>query len=70
MFCSAAMVRCVEMVAEEEDDDEYAKLVRRMNPPRYDHLFSSSLTWQVGVASLGLRRLDLLTVLLPPPVLF
>lgn len=34
MFCSAAMVRCVEMVAEEEDDDEYAKLVRRMNPPR------------------------------------
>ncbi|CAO2207399.1 unnamed protein product [Urochloa humidicola] len=28
------MVRCAEMVAEEEDDDEYAKLVRRMNPPR------------------------------------
>ncbi|PUZ52400.1 hypothetical protein GQ55_6G266800 [Panicum hallii var. hallii] len=29
------MVRCGEMVAaEEEDDDEYAKLVRRMNPPR------------------------------------
>ncbi|CAO2162605.1 unnamed protein product [Urochloa humidicola] len=28
------MVRCVEMVPEEEDDDEYAKLVRRMNTPR------------------------------------
>ncbi|PAN36395.1 hypothetical protein PAHAL_6G278600 [Panicum hallii] len=29
------MVRCGDMVAaEEEDDDEYAKLVRRMNPPR------------------------------------
>ena len=31
----AAMLRCGETVAEEEDDDEYAKLVRRMNPPRY-----------------------------------
>jgi len=29
------MLRCGETVAEEEDDDEYAKLVRRMNPPRY-----------------------------------
>ncbi|CAO2192259.1 unnamed protein product [Urochloa humidicola] len=28
------MARCVEMVPEEEDDDEYAKLVRRMNTPR------------------------------------
>jgi len=29
----AAMARWAEMV--EEDDDEYAKLDRRMNPPRY-----------------------------------
>ncbi|CAL4999939.1 unnamed protein product [Urochloa decumbens] len=28
------MVRCLETGAEEEEDDEYAKLVRRMNPPR------------------------------------
>jgi len=33
----AAMARWGEM--EEEDDDEYAKLVRRMNPPRYTYTY-------------------------------
>ena len=55
------MLRCGETVAEEEDDDEYAKLVRRMNPPRYVHV-----RWQhrlaAGAASLGARRLNLLAV--------
>ena len=38
----AAMARWAEMV-EEDDDDEYAKLVRRMNPPRYTYTHCSCM---------------------------
>lgn len=34
----ATMARWAEMV-EEEEDDEYAKLVRGMNPPRYIYIY-------------------------------
>lgn len=43
------MVRCSEVEADE--DDEYAKLVRRMNPPRYAEKSIACSWWWRSMSS-------------------